>query len=81
MLGFPTGSIVYIYPKLGFGAKETGSYGDNEIRASDGAKMIFQDYGVPPGNNNFEGAFKYSAEGLTKYYAGEPGYIPLLLIA
>lgn len=70
MLGLPAGSIVYLYPTLGYGAKETSSPGNNEIRGSDGASMYFQDYSSPPGYNNFEGAFRYDVEGMTKYYAG-----------
>jgi hypothetical protein len=71
MLGWPTGTIAYVYPTLGFGAKETNSPNDNEVRSADGATMYFQDFGG--GLDNFEGTFRYSADGVTKYYAGGAG--------
>ncbi len=71
MLGWPSGSVVYLYPTLGHGSKESKSGFDNEVRAIDGAKMFFIDYSGGP--NNFEGAFKYTVKGITKYYAGGAG--------
>jgi hypothetical protein len=73
MLGCPAGSIRYLYVKLGESSKESASSSDWEIRASDGAKLIFEDGSTPPGLNNWEAALKYTSGGTTKYYAGGAG--------
>jgi hypothetical protein len=67
MLGWPSGTIAYVYPTLGFGSKESAS--PTAMETLDGKTMFFTDVvsGLP---NNYEGTFKLTVDGTTKYYGG-----------
>jgi hypothetical protein len=70
MLGHPAGSVVYLYPKPNLAAKEAPD-GGSRHRRGDGVGLGFEDGGG--GSNRYEGAFKYTADGVTEYYAGGAG--------
>jgi hypothetical protein len=85
MLGLRTGEVVYLYPKLLKGTKESPNPRDMETRAVKASvpahgeyhahgsteSLIFVDN--KGGENRYEACYKFTHNKLTRYYAGGAG--------